>query len=435
MNAARPSPDPELTQSLLDAVQEFIVMKDGEGRWLIVNQIVLQTYGLQGIDYVGKTDLELAKISPKYADAFAYNVLTDEQAWQTGGPLTLEKSFPGLDGRLNTWEVVKIPSFDDQGGRERLVIVSRNVTERIEAQQAQRDSERKYRLIAENMSDVIGVIHLDGSLKYVCPSLEHVLGYRANAATAESVMQIVHPDDLPDMREAFQKLASRDACRETVEGRLRTAGGDYLWFEINFSVAVADDGEILEGVVFACRDINARKAHDQMMRLMVNQDALTGVHNRRYLMDELQALLGSPTLAGRGLAVLYLDLDRFKSINDSLGHGIGDELLCQVARRLQRGLRANDLLARIGGDEFVIVLTDVDQPLARQIAERLCQRLQDSWQLSCGTLRTTSSVGVALYPRDGDSAHMLLRRADEALYAAKRAGRSQVKFICEVAES
>lgn len=431
MDSTIPTTDCALTQSLLDAVQEFIVMKDGEGRWLIVNRIVLETYGLQGVDYYGKTDLDLARINPKYSDAFAYNVLTDEQAWQKAAPLTIEKSFMGLNGRMNTWEVVKIPTFDEQGRRQRLVIVSRNITERIEAQQAQRESERKYRLIAENMSDLIGVIKVDGTLKYACPTFEHVLGYQAGSATADSVKGIVHPDELPQMREAFYRLVNREAARQTVEGRLRCSKGQYLWFEVNFSIVIADDGQTLEGVVFACRDITVRKEHELLMRLMVNQDSLTGVHNRRYLMDDLQMRLASQPTGG-GFAVLYLDLDRFKGINDSLGHGIGDELLCQVANRLQEGLRGNDLLARIGGDEFVILLADVDQAHARQIAERLCARLQDSWPLSSGALSTTSSVGVALYPFDGDSAHTLLRRADEALYAAKRAGRAQVKFICEV---
>lgn len=432
MESATSSPDPVLVQALLDAIQEFIVMKDGDGRWLIVNRIVLEAYALNGVNYVGKTDLELAAHSPQFTEAFAYNLDTDEQAWRKGSALMIEKSFMGRDGRINTWEVVKTPIFDAQGRRERLVIVSRNITERIEARQAQLESERKYRLIAENMSDIIGVFNVDGSLKYVSPSLEPVLGYRANAATAESVMSIVHPDEQAAMSRAFRLLLERNAQQEKVEGRLRTLEGRYLWFEVGFSTVLASDGQTLEGVVFACRDITARKEHDELMRLMVNQDPLTGVHNRRYLMDQLHARLTAPAARQRGFAVLYMDLDRFKGINDTLGHDIGDELLCRIVERLQQGLRTQDLLARIGGDEFVIVLADVDQAEARQIAERLCQRLQDSWALSCGALSTTSSVGVALYPRDGDSAHTLLRRADEALYAAKRAGRSQVKFICEV---
>ena len=432
MKSASSLPDPALTQALLDAIQEFIVMKDGEGRWLIVNRVVLQAYQIEGVDYVGKTDRELAAFSPQFADAFEFNMRIDEEAWKKGSALITEKSFMGRDGRLSTWEVVKIPSFDEQGRRKRLVVVSRNITERKEAQQAQRDSERKYRLIAENMSDIIGVFNIDGSLKYVSPSLAPVLGYRVGAATAELVMSIVHPTEQPEMRRAFRLLVDGGSTQEKVEGRLRTSEGRYLWFEVGFSTIVAADGHTLEGVVFACRDITARKEHDELMRLMVNQDPLTGVHNRRFLMDQLQARLNGQVAARRGFAVLYMDLDRFKSINDSLGHDIGDELLCQVVARVQQSLRSNDLLARIGGDEFVVVLADVDQAQARQIAERLCVMLRDSWTLSCGVLYTTSSVGVALYPQDGDSAHALLRRADEALYAAKRAGRSQVKFICEI---
>ncbi len=435
MSLATSLPDPALTQALLDAIQEFIVMKDGENRWLIVNRIVLEAYGLVGVDYVGKHDNDLIAYSPKFAEAFAYNIRTDEQAWAKGSALMVEKSFTGPDGRLNTWEVIKTPYFDAAGRRERLVIVSRNITERMEAQKAMYESERKYRLIAENMSDVIGVFDVDGSLNYVSSSLEPVLGYRAATADAESVMRIVHVDDQPAMRRAFLSLVERQAVQQKVEGRLLTAAGRYLWFEVGFSIVLAADGQTLEGVVFACRDITARKDHDQLMRLMADQDPLTGVHNRRFLLDQLQQRLAPSEPAGRGFAVVYLDLDRFKSINDSLGHDIGDELLCQVVERLRQGLRGNDLLARIGGDEFVVVLDDVDQAQARQIAERLCATLREGWQLSCGSLQTTSSMGVALYRRDGDSAHTLLRRADEALYAAKRAGRSQVKFICEVAVS
>lgn len=100
-------------RGLIDAIQEFIVLKDGQGRWLITNRIVIDTYGLQGVDYVGRTDMELALIRPELHDALAYNVQSDEQAWQKGSALRIQKSFMGLDGRLNTWEVIKTPSFDE----------------------------------------------------------------------------------------------------------------------------------------------------------------------------------------------------------------------------------------------------------------------------------------------------------------------------------
>jgi len=124
-------------RGLIDAIQEFIVLKDGQGRWLITNRIVIDTYRLQGVDYVGKTDMELALIRPEFHEAFVYNVQTDEQAWQKGSALRIQKSFMGLDGHLNTWEVIKTPSFDEAGNRHQLVIVSRNITERRLAEQAQ----------------------------------------------------------------------------------------------------------------------------------------------------------------------------------------------------------------------------------------------------------------------------------------------------------
>lgn len=135
-------------RTLLDSIQEFIVAKDGQGRWLFVNRIVLEAYAMIGFDYVGITDVELIERFPTHAEAFRYNIDTDEQAWQNGAPTQIEKSFLGPDGRINTWEVVKTPHFDAQGGRRLLTIVSRNVTERKLAETALQESERRFRSLA-----------------------------------------------------------------------------------------------------------------------------------------------------------------------------------------------------------------------------------------------------------------------------------------------
>lgn len=290
-------------RALLDSIQEFIVAKDGQGRWLFVNRIVLEAYAMVGFDYVGVTDAELIERFPAFAEAFVYNIRTDELAWQNAAPTLVEKSFTGPDGRINTWEVVKTPHFDAQGERRLLTIVSRNVTERKLAETALQESESRYKSLA------------------------------------------------------------------------------YL-------------------------------------------DALTGVANRRSILDQIARHRASD--ANSPCALLYLDLDRFKAINDEFGHEFGDLLLVAFVARVTACLRQGDLLGRIGGDEFIVFLRDTSPTAALTLAERLCCALQESWQLQGVTLRTTSSIGIARCTDASLSVHELIRRADAALYQAKRAGRARV---------
>ena len=291
-------------RALLDSIQEFIVAKDGQGRWLFVNRIVLEAYAMVGFDYVGVTDAQLIERFPAFAEAFIYNIQTDELAWNNARPTLIEKSFLGPDGRINTWEVVKTPHFDAQGGRRLLTIVSRNVTERKLAETALQESEQRFKSLA------------------------------------------------------------------------------YL-------------------------------------------DALTGVANRRSLLDQI-ASHRAGNASGQPCALCYLDLDRFKAINDQYGHEFGDLLLVAFVARVKSGLREGDLLGRIGGDEFIVFLRDTSPAAALALAERLCGVLQEPWPIQGITLQTTSSIGIASCTDGSLNVHELIRRADSALYQAKRAGRARV---------
>ncbi|WP_262927450.1 sensor domain-containing diguanylate cyclase [Phytohalomonas tamaricis] len=414
-------------RTLIDSIQEFIVLKDGTGRWLFANKAVIEAHDLHAIEYVGKTDLDLAEVKPEAREIFEYNTRTDEQAWQEGAALRIEKSFMGLDQRINTWEVIKTPTFDEAGKRHQLLIVSRNITERKLIEEALHASEQKYRLLAENTSDIIGISDPDGRLSYLSPAFERQLGYAPADFIDACILTLIHPDDHAAMRAAFQALVTKQALQRKVEYRCHRAQGDYLWLEVNMASVFTAQGR-LGYVVFTSRDISERKQYDQYLRTLAYNDALTGIANRRLLMDRLQQEIKRIAREDKTLAVLYLDLDHFKAINDTHGHDIGDELLLRLAERIESGARSTDLCARIGGDEFVVVLPDVDEAQVLTIAERLYHALQQPWSLSCGMLQTTSSIGVALYHPD-DSAHTLLRHADEALYQAKRAGRAQIKLF------
>lgn len=179
--------------------------------------------------------------------------------------------------------------------------------------------------------------------------------------------------------------------------------------------------------MFAAREITERKHQDMLLHSMDFRDPLTQVLNRRGMMDRLHMEMRAADAQSASVALLYLDLDSFKPINDRWGHEAGDELLIQLTQRIQSALRANDSLARLGGDEFVVLLPQAKREEALTIARRLCQSLNATWVLNAESVVASAPIGLAFYPMDGRTADEVLRCADKALYEAKAPGRACVR--------
>ncbi len=237
----------------------------------------------------------------------------------------------------------------------------------------------------------------------------------------------VHPDDLPGLREAIS--AHLKGCSPSLahEYRIRTRLGEYLWVLVRGVVERCDQGALR--MAGSQTDISARKAAEACLRHAARHDALTGLANRLHL-DELLREVQQRS-HGRASALLFVDLDRFKLINDSLGHGAGDLVLVEVARRLAHCLRPGDHLARFGGDEFVALLGDLAcEADAERVAQRMLDALRQPLQLGERTLSVSASIGIAPLYRDGQALDAL-QAADLALYRAKGAGKNQFALYCE----
>jgi len=291
------------------------------------------------------------------------------------------------------------------------------------------EAEEKLSGILQSIDNIVWSASADGhELLYVNPAIERIYGRPMAEFIANPKLWFdsVHPDDRPRVDQELAELAAHGAT--TLQYRITRPDGEVRWLEDRVHVVRAANGQPLrlDGVA---TDITERRVYEERLDFLANHDALTGLPNRNLLNDRLSQALALAYRTGRQVAVLFLDLDQFKFVNDHYGHTAGDELLRSVTLRLGGELREGDTLARLGGDEFVIMLWDaLDASAARATAQKLLDALSRPMAIDGHKLQITASIGVSLYPQDGDSAELLLKHADAAMYRVKHLGRNGVQF-------
>ncbi|MET0895462.1 MAG: diguanylate cyclase [Acidimicrobiia bacterium] len=312
-----------------------------------------------------------------------------------------------------------------------------DVTEQRAAQAALRDSERRFRLLAENAADLIFRFRVapEFGFDYVNPTVVPLLGHEPDDfyADFELSLQLMHPEDRVEFRELVAAVISGETEEmEPIVVRMTRGDGTLIWTE--FKMVPIYDGRTvvaLEGIV---RDVTVRVTKEADLSYQARHDQLTGLSNRASLLDALELALATARVNEDGaLAVLYVDLDRFKTVNDNLGHEIGDRVLSTVAVRLADAMRPSDVVARLGGDEFAAVLVNLrDTAEAVAVAERLLGAIAQPISIDGSELITTASVGISFSSNAEETPAELLRRADVAMYAAKDRGRARVERYDEL---
>jgi diguanylate cyclase (GGDEF)-like protein/PAS domain S-box-containing protein len=309
---------------------------------------------------------------------------------------------------------------------EGMVLNIRDVSASMRTEDALRISEERYRLIVELAREGICVVDAAGNTTFANHALADLLGTTVNEMLARSFFDFIDADDQTEARTRIVDTYGGQACDE-IDVRLATRDRRLVWARISSSPVRQHDGTYRGAIVFAT-DVTERRALEQRLAEEARRDPLTGVANRKELFEVLSPILASGTLT----AALYVDLDGFKDVNDKYGHTIGDELLCSVASRVRGAIRGIDTVARVGGDEFVVICRDLESTEeAVIIGRRIRQVLSQPFGLNVGSVRIDSSIGIAFaHSSDADT---LLARADQALYRAKRKGRGRIEITLEEA--
>ena len=291
---------------------------------------------------------------------------------------------------------------------------------RLLAETAARQNEARFRSLVQHSSDVILIIKTDGTIRFVSPSATQVFGYDPATMLRQTVSELLHPDDRDRAATFFRDAAKAPGVTGPVELRFRQPDGSWLHAEILATNLLRDAS--VKGIVLNTRDVSERKRLEEQLTHQAFHDPLTGLANRALFRDRVSHALALAQRRGHPITVLFLDLDDFKMVNDSLGHAEGDRLLIAAAERFLSCARSTDTVARLGGDEFAILIEGAEG--REGLLERLTAAMVHSFSLSGNQVRVTASIGVAAAV-GGESADDLLRNADVAMYEAKRHGKGR----------
>ncbi|MEE8347922.1 MAG: EAL domain-containing protein [Dehalococcoidia bacterium] len=317
------------------------------------------------------------------------------------------------------------PLCDESGEITGVIGVATDISERRRAEQALQVSETKFRTLADTVAAAT-FIYQGTRLRYVNPATEALTGYTRDELLTMKFWDVIHPDFRQLVKERGLARQRGEDVPGQYETKVQTKGGEERWVEFTLGVIEFEGNPAVLGTGF---DITERKRAEDTIKHLAYHDALTNLPNRTLLQDRLTVALAQAHRSKRMLAVMFLDLDRFKVVNDTVGHEGGDGLLRSVAERLASLMREGDTVARMGGDEFAILSPEIasveDAP---EVAERILDGLRKPWVVQGQEFHVTTSIGVALYPSDGDDAETLLRNADTAMYRAKEHGRDNYQL-------
>ncbi|MFZ5558529.1 MAG: EAL domain-containing protein, partial [Pseudomonadota bacterium] len=389
---------------------------DAQGAFTFSEGKGLAAIGVEPGEAVGRSVFEMYRDYP--------DMLAQLRRGLGGRPGVFESSVAGRE-----FVVHYAPQRDPGGEVTGLTGVAIDITERKESEQTLRESEQRFRDVVQAAGEYVWETDRDWRYTYLSDRVQALLGYGEAEMLGRKPSEFM-PDGEPErVGEWFAEHAAPGRPFRGLEHMSVTKAGGLVWQQVSGIPVFDADGEF-RGYRGTGLDITERKRAEERIEHLATRDALTGLPNRLLLQDRVNHRLASAQRNGERLALLFIDLDRFKTINDSLGHHVGDALLQEVAGRLQSALRGGDTLARLGGDEFVVALEQLKHPRdAAAVAQKILAALAGGLRIGEYSLNTSCSIGISIFPDDGEDLNTLMRNADTAMYHAKEQGRGNYQFF------
>lgn len=408
---------------ILKHIKDLVfIMKVDEGpsfRYLFVNEPGYRHANLSR-GFIGKTLNEVLSKEVAASLQAEYEKILD-----TKETMIFSDEVKMPDGSIMVGESFLTPILDENDEVLYVVSVTRDITSALLEKERLIKSEQRYRSIVDHNLDGIITVNLKGAILEVNPAGNQLTGFKEKQLTNRSIFDLIREQDIPDFRTLFN-ITKNGYPSESLDIHFVHRKGHNLSIHLK-TVPIVINTEI-EGIYVIIKDISEQAEKAETIRYMAFHDQLTGLLNRRALLGDLDKYIIDSKRNGVEFALLSIDLDRFKYLNDTLGHIVGDEILKKVADRLCEFRHKNYSVYRQGGDEFIILLPNADRNKARRFAQSILAKFTSSFYLHSKEYYITPSIGVSLYPNDGNKAEDLIKNADEALFRVKEKGKAHFQF-------
>lgn len=412
----------EFAEGIISAIPDVLFEVDEDGRYLQVWTRNPELLAQQKEMLLGKTVNDV--LAPDQA-AIAMEALREAGREGIADGRCICISLPNGETR---WFELSVAKRSSAGSTTTLLALSRDITERKRAEEATNSIRTQLLSVLQTMPDMVWVKNMDGVYLLCNHAFEQLTGKAESEVVGKTDFDLFAPERARYFRDTDKEAAETGGILVGEEWVVSEENGQSVLLETR-KVPVMDAGGEIVGVLGVARDVTELNVSRQKIHQMAFYDPLTSLPNRALFNDRLRQMITSDGSLGRRAGVMLIDIDHFKAVNDTMGHPVGDDLLCQAGGRLNASVRGYDTVARLGGDEFAILLPDISQgdDLGR-IANNILDKFRERFLLGGQEVFVSCSVGIALYPNDSADANDLVKYADSAMYLAKRSGRNSFRF-------